>query len=274
MGNRIVYFTISLICFIYASCDYRKIHSYTETRGAYPHRDKTHEEIIDLSGYDAYYRVIYRRESKLEKVYAVNEKKPIVDDVHIKDIQYILINPTTNQFIQFTYIPIRYVSASGNYLDRAVSYYDTTINIYDVNLIFAGNIVNDNMVFLFEDGNETRFLKHEFSYDRKTLIIQNLFYPAQKKEKNKSVNLDRTFQPEYLSYRKMEKFNLYSISNKNECCELENKIVLAHFIHNINNQSNGKKNMIIFEYKDQSDGITNFYFKERGDRFNFIYPIH
>jgi hypothetical protein len=238
-------------------------HVFKNAKDGETYWDKTRDLKLNLSEFEGYYRVIYRDEEKNEMI---SENENITETNYISDLQYILINKKANLFIQISYIPIE--KYHSRFLDARKESYSDTIDLYKLNLLNFGNLVNNFMILNYPNSKYNRQIKYYISESDSALHFDSIFYPGISKVKERYLALNKVFEDSYLVYHKMNRINL-----KNDTVPLKNTILFSTYKNRCQSKGKGRKNIIIFEYLKPNGKFPFFYFKQKGERLNFLRPV-
>ncbi len=113
-----------------------------------------------------------------------------------------------------------------------------------------------------------RQIKYSISVTDSALRIDSVFYPGKTKVKERYLALNTVFENSYLVYHKMNSINL-----KNDSFPLENTIIFSTYKNGCQSKGKGRKNIIIFKYLKPNGRFPFFYFKQKGERLNFLRPV-
>ncbi len=232
----------------------------------------------NLCNYNCYYRIIYRHEDSIERIYkgsldsSLNNSK-----IHITDLQYLFVNNDKTKFILISSVPIRNIGKKrGYHLDKNHSTYKNQININIVKQIIFGNIIDSKMTANYENFTENFKISYTEKSIDSTIKFTHLYYPNKKRSEDRNIILNSVFSEDLFTFKKIKNnFSLCYTYKDKITRTLKKQISFCRF-----KDKNKPKNLIGFEISDTNSinkddykiDPYKFYFKEQGDRFDFLYP--
>jgi hypothetical protein len=237
--------------------------------------DTLHGIKYKFNDFNTYYRVIYRNTNRLEAHDLKNTD--ISDSIKITDLQYLFIKKDFKEFLLFSYIPIRNKETreSSNkityYMNDFMSDFKDEMNLYYLSNFHVGKINDDTIKLIKKHIN----INIHFSRLNDTLIFDYVagIYSIRKPKYFKQAyrdTLGNIFNQNPFKYIKTNISTVKIYYPKREDTIDTTDLVQPHLT--LCKTKNGKKNVILFDYKDQSNNEKSFYFKEKGDRFNYRIP--
>ncbi len=274
----IILLTISLL-----SCN---THTYF-TREDLDNSDNTIARTIDTKTFDHYYKVVYHR--GVERARAFYTPRWDTTDLHITDIQHLLINEATREFILISYIPVakRSNRKDSYYMDCYLKDFKDSINVYYINNLVWGPIVNNHLVLAYENGYENKYLGL-YKTREGNIKIEAIKYPA-RQSKGWLGKVSDVFPDSAFLFMPMRSHGMKFHGPPAKCekiekhYEIKESITFSKIIQKRRlrkpeyPQGEGKKNMIIFEYAEtgknkNGESIGHVIFLKKADRFSFLYP--
>jgi len=183
---------------------------------------------LDLSKFKAYYSSSHRNEDELETV--IKGDPPLGSGVHLTDVQYLLINNQTNEFIHIAYIPTRYKTGrSKYYMDTYLKDYRTKINIYYINQFHYGKIENGKLVYLYKDANFKRSGKNlqiAFTQEESKITLTKI----ETEKETAPQDLNSIVNEDQLEFIKMNEVELIIYgTDDNKSYKVQNHVILTKF---------------------------------------------
>jgi hypothetical protein len=280
---------IILVAVIFASCKTHVFENVVECDKIF--NGMTFSKQFDLSQFKIYYSSTHRKDDKLETV--IKGDPAIAGDVHLTDVQYLLINDQTSEFIQIAYIPSRYkTGASKYYMDTYLKDYQTKINVYFINQVHYGKIENGKLIYIYKEADFTRSDKYlNIAY---TVAGPDLTLTTIETEKVPTLRaLNSIVNDEQLKFIRMNNPELIMYgTDDNRSYKVQNCILLTKFDRH-KRTSNllggigiGKRNMIMFNLAEtktlpmkntlcdpdkKSKKVLGIWYGETSARFKFFY---
>jgi hypothetical protein len=238
--------------------------------------DTAYNYKLNFNEFHCYYRVIYRHRDTLEKAY---NSKPNKGNYSLTDVEYLLINKNSNNFMLISYIPVRNRGAKQTYyMDKYLGDYKDSINLFYLNNFYLGNVIDSSLIMAYKDSKQTKYLNYEISKDS-ILKINSIIYPNSKYSKRIKKEVKDIFNADILTFYKTNMKGVIVKGVNNIDYKVDSVFTICRFKKRYKSYGKGKKNMILFKYqtpvciKNKRDTFSNFYFREKGNRIVFTLPL-